>query len=103
MAPRRNEIDMEREIYLKLSQQIEKTIRAIEKKLTDSPEPVVNDYLYRYQAAKALIDAGTAESVTIDDFHKLKHCARGYLETASDWDQEFLREMGETERLLRTG
>lgn len=83
-----------------VSQQIEKTIAALRDKCIASDEVVVADYLKRYKASLALIGTGSKQSLEAS-LKGLLNCTRGYLETTSHYDQAFLAEMHETERLIK--
>jgi hypothetical protein len=92
---------MDKAFVNQLRAQIEKTIQALEAKQDSSAEPIIDQYIERYRDARQLIDSTSAESITINAFRKLRNCARGYLETSSVWNQDFLREMSSTEKLLK--
>ncbi|PHN21299.1 hypothetical protein [Pseudomonas sp. ICMP 561] len=83
-----------------VNQQIEKTIAALRDKCSASDEVVVADYLKRYEASLALIGTGSKQNLEAS-LKGLLNCTRGYLETTSHHDQEFLAEMYETERLIK--
>ncbi len=85
----------------KLKKQIEKTIPLLEEKIEKSGEQAVEDYLERYRyALDLLIDKNYI--FNIEDFRKkLLDWARGYLESSSHWDQQFLNEMYQTEKIIR--
>ncbi|AWM91597.1 hypothetical protein DJ564_12565 [Pseudomonas sp. 31-12] len=83
-----------------VNQQIEKTIAAIRDKCIASDEVVVADYLKQYEASLALIGTGSKQKLEAS-LKGLLNCTRGYLETISHYDQEFLGEMCETERLIK--
>ncbi|QVW21238.1 hypothetical protein KJF94_15055 [Pseudomonas hormoni] len=83
-----------------VNKQIEKTIAAIRDKCIASDEVVVADYLKRYEASLALIGTGSKQKLEVS-LRGLLNCTRGYLETTSHYDQEFLGEMCETERLIK--
>mgnify|MGYP003528188387 CR=1 FL=1 len=83
-----------------VNQQIEKTIAAIRDKCIASDEVVVADYLKRYEASLALFGTASVQKLEVS-LKGLLNCTRGYLETTSHYDQEFLCEMCETERLIK--
>lgn len=83
-----------------VNQQIEKTIAALRDKCIASDEIVVADYLKRYEASLALISTGSTQKLEVS-LKGLLNCTRGYLETSSLHDQEFLAEMCKTERLIK--
>lgn len=83
-----------------VTQQIEKTIAALRDKCIASDEVVVADYLKRYEASLALIGSGSKQNLEAS-LMGLLNCTRGYLETTSHYDQAFLAEMYETERLIK--
>lgn len=85
---------------LNVKQQIEKTIAAIRDKCIESDEVVVADYLKRYEASLSLIGTGSKQKLEMG-LKGILNCTRGYLETTSHHDQEFLVEMFETERLIK--
>jgi len=82
-----------------LTEQLERSIEEIDKKYQVSGEDVLSDYLKKYQAALDALRSGSYDANK--RLKKLKNCARGYLETSSNYDQEFLREMGETEKMVK--
>ncbi len=77
-----------------LIDQLKITIEAIEQKLVESPEKVVSEYLVKYE--NALHEPNNPQLL-----NKLLNCVRGYMETSSCYDQNFLNEMGKTEQLIR--
>ncbi|MCD5970141.1 hypothetical protein [Pseudomonas quasicaspiana] len=85
---------------LSVNQQIEKTLAALRDKCSSSDEAVVADYLKRYEASLALVGTGSKQELALS-LKGLLNCTRGYLETTSHHDQEFLAEMYETERLIK--
>ncbi|KZM40410.1 hypothetical protein OA92_07215 [Marinomonas sp. SBI22] len=74
--------------------QLKVTIEAIEEKLAESPEKVVSEYLVKYESALHEPDNQKL-------LNKLLNCVRGYMETSSCYDQNFLNEMGKSEQLIR--
>jgi DNA repair ATPase RecN len=82
-----------------LTEQLERSIEEIDKKYQVSGEDVLSDYLKKYKAALDALRSGSSDANK--RLKKLKNCARGYLETSSNYDQEFLREMGETEKMVK--
>lgn len=91
---------MDKEEVNLLIERLEGSIEAIDKKYQVSGEDILNDYLKKYQAALDALRSGSSDAGK--RLKKLKNCARGYLETSSDYDQEFLREMGETEKIIKS-
>lgn len=79
---------------VQLVAQLKVTIKAIEQKLAVSPEKIVEVYLVKYK--NAMDDPENSKSLD-----KLLNCYRGYLETSSCWDQDFLNEMGKSEELIK--
>jgi hypothetical protein len=90
---------MELSKTIELVEQIEKTLRLLETKYQQSNEQVVADYIHDYQGALASLRPESED--IFPDLDVLLNRARGYLETSSHWDQDFLHEMGNTERLIR--
>jgi len=85
-----------------LKVQIEKTIEILQLALQVSSEQAVAEYLGKYKHALALISAGGVNSeALIKALRALLGCARGYMETSSNYDQKFLDEMGLTEKLVK--
>lgn len=84
----------------KLINQLKKTIRLLEEKqtATASNEAVISEYIEKYKVAISHINS----SEDTKSLRKLLKCARGYLETSSDYEQDFLYAMGETEQLIKT-
>jgi len=87
------------ERLLGLNQQIEKATAAMRDKLVASDEVVVADFMRRYELTLALFGAGSEQKLEAS-LKGLLNCTRGYLETSSHYDQEFLGEMCATERLI---
>jgi len=87
--------------YDELIIQFEITIKSIESKLIESPEPIVFKYLDNYKksldALKKLDNISDCQS----SLDKLLNCVRGYMETSSVYSQDFLEEMGRSERLIK--
>lgn len=87
------------ERLLGLNQQIEKATAAMRDKLVASDEVVVADFMRRYELTLVLFGAGSEQKLKAS-LKGLLNCTRGYLETSSHYDQEFLGEMCTTERLI---
>lgn len=84
-----------------LQLQLEATIRVLAAKDQASGEPIVNDYLSRYREALGGLRLGEGEAVFLKKLRKLLNMARGYLETSSEWDQDFLHEIAKTEKMVQ--
>lgn len=82
----------------KLINQLKKTIRLLEEKQAASNEAVISEFIEKYKVAISHINS----SEDTKPLRKLLNCARGYLETSSDYEQDFLYAMGETEQLIKT-
>lgn len=86
-----------------LISQIDVTVQTLQDKQNNSPEPVVAEYLDKYQ--KALVFLKPIGRTDVDSLRKqlspLLNCARGYMEYSSDYMQPFLNEMGKTEKLIK--
>ena len=80
--------------------QFEITIKSIENKLIESSEPIVFKCLDNYKIALDTLK----KLDNISDIHghldKLLNCARGYMEISNVYSQDFLEEMGKSERLI---
>lgn len=84
-----------------LKKQIESTIKALELKKRSSGEPVIDDYIHKYQSVLSFIQSGEPRDVVIKKSQSILNCVRGYMETSSDYQQEFLKEMGNTEKIIK--
>jgi hypothetical protein len=85
----------------KLIIQFEITIKSLEMKLVESPEPVVFKYLDNYKVALDTLKKSDSISGNHRQLDKLLDCARGYMETSSVYSQDFLEQMGKSERLIK--
>ncbi len=85
--------------------QIEETIKLLKIKKKSSNEDVIGVYINLYENALDSINLRASKS---DDDNlkktlvKLLNCARGYMETSSDYTQIFLTEMSKTEKLIKS-
>ncbi len=84
-----------------LKSQLEITIKALESKIQTSSEPIINRYLDKYQQVLKIIESGASNESVRKLAMKLLNCARGYMETSSDYQQNFLIEMSKTEKLVK--
>lgn len=76
------------------------TIEKLESKQKISPELIVDNYMRKYKSALGLVVSNAPDSEVMHSLKTLKGEARGYVETSSDYMQEFLEEMGRTEKLI---
>ncbi|KEQ16472.1 hypothetical protein [Endozoicomonas numazuensis] len=81
--------------------QLEKTIKALESKQKASGERIFGQYLESYRDTLLAIDSGAPQSEVNRLANKLLNCARGYMETSSNYQQGFLNEMGKTEKIVK--
>ncbi|HBY88151.1 MAG TPA: hypothetical protein DEO86_20035 [Colwellia sp.] len=81
--------------------QLEVTINSLEQKIADSPEPIIFKYLEKYRAAISSLKNVDDKSSPKIYLNKLLSCYRGYLETSSNYKQDFLDEMGKSEELIK--
>lgn len=86
---------------LELMNQLERTIQSLKEKTIDPPEPMVCEYLDHYRAAFTILNRSTDFSLIHPYLCQLLNGARGYMETSSDYQQRFLQDMAETEKLIR--
>jgi hypothetical protein len=84
-----------------IKEQIEHTLAALSIKQQVSNEPVVDQYAQKYNEVLSLINSGEDKEKVISLAKNLSGLARGYLETSSNYQQDFLVEMGKTEKLLK--
>ncbi|WP_434002678.1 hypothetical protein [Endozoicomonas sp.] len=84
-----------------LKAQLETTIKALELKLQRSNEPTLKQYLERYKNTLKAIESGSSEVEINKHARKLLNCARGYMETSTNYQQNFLTEMGKTEKVVK--
>ncbi|WP_076411196.1 hypothetical protein [Shewanella sp. UCD-KL12] len=80
--------------------QLELTVSCLERKIAESPEPIVIEYLKKYRAAIASLKRLGSNSSSKTHLNALLNSARGYMETSSNYRQEFLNEMGKSEKLI---
>ncbi len=84
-----------------LKGQLEKTIQALELKCQSSREPEVDTYLEKYKDVLKIIESGGSKEDVTKRAKTLLNCARGYMETSSDYQQDFLNEMGKAEKIVK--
>lgn len=84
-----------------LKGQLEKTIKALELKCQSSSEPVVDSYLDKYKDVLKTIEFGASKEDVRKRAKKLLNCARGYMETSTDYQQDFLNAMGRAEKIVK--
>jgi len=84
-----------------LELQIAQTIRALEHKQSQNSESAVANILVKYRKAQVEMEGADGVQANKDALGALLNCARGYLETSSNWEQEFLHQMGRTEKLIK--
>lgn len=88
------------QILQEIENQIKTTITHLDKKFQQSGEVIIHVYLKKYRDALKEIENNNADNQIKEKLLSLLHCARGYLETSSDYEQKFLNEMGKTENLI---
>jgi len=81
--------------------QVKKTIKALTTKYQSSREQILEGYIDRYKDILNCIDSGSSKEDISKVAKKVKGCARGYLEFSSNYKQNFLDEMGRTEKLIK--
>lgn len=91
---------MDKHELLALREQLKISIDVIKVKIAASDEKVIPVYLDKYNSALVAFDSG-CESDIIRRFNSIANCARGYMETSSHYQQEFLHEMGKTQVMVR--
>lgn len=84
-----------------LSSQINQTIDSLEKKSQASSEDYIILILKKYKLVKTELDL-KKDKIDLGVLKKLLNGARGYMETSSDYNQDFLNEMGRTEKLIKS-
>ncbi|MGF1727685.1 hypothetical protein [Photobacterium nomapromontoriensis] len=84
-----------------LKSQLVVTIDALELKFNSTSEPVILDYLKRYKDVLNSIILGASNCEIYKSSKKLLNCSRGYLETATDYNQDFLYKMAKTEQIIK--
>lgn len=75
-----------------IKEQIVKTLNLLKVKSTDN-EKIINKYIVKYETAYNTMEK--------EDLRALLTLSRGYLETSSNWNQPFLQEMSNTEKLIK--
>ena len=91
---------MDNESIEKLRNQIGITIESLEDTLQRDPKEIIAKILTRYRRALSALTTDGHDSIDVDCLASLLSCSRGYLEVSSNWDQQFLQDMSETERLI---
>ena len=85
-----------------LKTQLGKTILDLNQNFKQSRQKILDDYLNEYRNVLDLVN-GFEESKMLAAFlDDLITYATGYLETAQRWDQAFLKEMGRTEKIIKS-
>lgn len=84
-----------------LENQIESTLDTLELKQKTAQEEIVNSFIDKYKNVQAIIQAGNSKDEIVKKAKALLGAARGYLETSSDYQQDFLNEMSKTEKLIK--
>ena len=85
-----------------LKTQLGKTILDLNQNFKQSRQKILDDYLNEYRNVLDLVN-GFEESRMLAAFlDDLIIYATGYLETAQRWDQAFLKEMGRTEKIIKS-
>ncbi|MHC5206920.1 hypothetical protein [Pseudomonas chlororaphis] len=80
--------------------QIEIALAAIQAQLKSSGEVVVAEYLKRYQDALVSLESGSQDEM-VKRLRAILGCSRGYMESSSNYDQDFLQEMWKTEVIIK--
>jgi hypothetical protein len=83
-----------------LKVQLQKSIHIMETKLQSTPEVMIEEYLSKYNRTLKLIESGASKNDVLILSRGLLNCARGYMETSSHYQQEFLNEMIKTEKII---
>jgi len=97
-------VSNENPLYKELENQLEITIQKLEEKYSESGEQIIDDYLNSYKSALSSLKSETGSQmsqITLRKLRQLLSCARGYMEVSSDYMQEFLGEMGKSEKLIK--
>ncbi|MCP4321833.1 MAG: hypothetical protein GY787_08295 [Alteromonadales bacterium] len=92
------------DLRLDLIKQITKTIEKLELKESSSNEKIIPEYIERYKKALLSLNSDVANSlsdISKKNLNSLLDCARGYMETSSNYSQEFLVEMSKTEKIIK--
>ncbi|WJV21529.1 MULTISPECIES: hypothetical protein [Pseudomonas] len=80
--------------------QIEVALAAIQAQLKSSGEVVVAEYLKRYQDALVSLESGSQDEM-VKRLRAILGCSRCYMESSSNYDQDFLQEMWKTEVIIK--
>ncbi|SHO58963.1 hypothetical protein [Vibrio quintilis] len=84
-----------------LKNRIESTLNALEQKQRSSQEAIVDNFIVKYMVVQSAIQSGKPKEEILKEARILLGSARGYLETSSNYEQEFLKEMSKTEKLIK--
>tara|TARA_B110000238_G_C16106923_1_gene430865 strand:- start:89 stop:382 length:294 start_codon:yes stop_codon:yes gene_type:complete len=79
--------------------QLQLSIVAIQEKIKISEEKIIPTYLDKYNKALIALDSGN-ENEIMRCLNLIENCFRGYMETSSIYEQEFLKEMSKMETLI---
>jgi len=84
-----------------LKDNIMKTIPLLEKALSNSNDQDIVDFLKKYENSLHKLNTIDHKILSARDFKTIRHCTRIYIESNSRWDQPFLHQMGEVEKILK--
>lgn len=84
-----------------LKDQIYITIKALKLKKETSNESILDGYIDKYLNVLKVVDSGGTALEVYQEAKYLLNCARGYMEISSDYQQDFLIEMGKTEQIVK--
>jgi hypothetical protein len=87
--------------FSELKAQIEITIQSLKLKEQSSNEDIIQTYIEKYESVLALIEAEASTELVIKKSNTLLNCARAYMETSNSYNQDFLQEMGKTEKIVK--
>jgi hypothetical protein len=79
---------------------IKKALVLIEKKQLKSNESIIANFTNEYKRVLNVISR-EGETVSKKEFNKMKSFTRMYMETSSDYNQEFLHYMGKFESMIK--
>lgn len=79
---------------------MEKALILMKKKHLESNEPILTYFIAEYKRVLDIIESD-GEAIQKKEFGLIKSFSRMYMETSSDYRQNFLNAMGEVENIIK--
>jgi hypothetical protein len=84
-----------------LIKKIEKVLLELNKKRSSSDEVIIDRFINLYLEVLNIVKSKQKKELSEDDFIKIKTLGRAYLETSSDYRQDFLYAMSDVENAIK--